>query len=93
MKKLNAIKGATYRVDKHRKDWSFSRTKHFASRDLNSEPAKPVRRRKRKATVIYRSREDYNKSTQIKASKDITLASLGLNLGEAYTVRQATITG
>lgn len=58
MKKLNAIRGATYRPDKYRKDWSFSKTKQFANQDIYSERSTKTRPRKTKReSFIYKMRD------------------------------------
>jgi hypothetical protein len=80
MKKSYAIKGATYRRQKGKRDWEWNSTKAFANRDLN----KPERNPSTKTDV---QRNNY---TTTKSS--ISLESLGLSFN-ATTQRQSTITG
>tara|TARA_R100000773_G_C4213918_1_gene112921 strand:- start:522 stop:752 length:231 start_codon:yes stop_codon:yes gene_type:complete len=46
MAKLNAIKGATYRADKPKKNWSYKRSKRIKLQRLQREiSAKPARKK------------------------------------------------
>ena len=80
MKKSYAIKGATYRRQKGKREWDWNSTKAFASRDLNEPKRNPSTK-----TDVQRNNNTTTKSA-------ISLESLGLSF-KATVQRKATITG
>jgi hypothetical protein len=80
MKKSYAIKGATYRRQKGKRDWEWNSTKAFASRDLNEPERNPS------------TKTDVQRNNYTTTKSSISLESLGLSFN-ATTQRQSTITG
>ena len=80
MKKSYAIKGATYRRQKGKRDWEWNSTKAFASRDLNEPKRNPS------------TKTDVQRNNYTTTKSSISLESLGLSFN-ATTQRQSTITG
>jgi hypothetical protein len=96
MKKLNAIKGATYRRSSPKKDSTWNKLRAFAQSNLNdptygSRKPKPrvktLEKPAAKATVIPHAKP------AIKSTLSVADILGGMNMNQSYTQREYSITG
>lgn len=94
MKKINAIKGATYRRSAPKKDPTWNPIRAFAQSNLNDPTygsrkprVKTLEKPAAKATVIPHAKP------AIKSTLSVADILGGMNMNQSYTQREYSITG
>ena len=94
MKKLNAIKGATYRRSSPKKDPTWNKLRAFAQSNLNDPTygsrkprVKTLEKPAAKATVTPHAKP------AIKSTLSVADILGGMNMNQSYTQREYSITG
>ena len=94
MKKLNAIKGATYRRSSPKKDPTWNKLRAFAQSNLNDPTygsrkprVKTLEKPVAKATVIPHAKP------AIKSTLSVADILGGMNMNQSFTQREYSITG